>query len=222
MMEGSSRFILGFALLVVSSPVAFADRYEATVTVRPVAGVGLFSENIAPGGGSSAASTYGGGGEVSMAYGLRNWLDVGAEAIAAAFTKATYDSATVAVHGISTMGRVTRTTRIAQLRAGATLRLGVAWVPVVHLGFGLGARMPTAATLRTDENARVDLTPDGMDAGMSVDLCVIARAGLEHRLDRRWSIGVSAEVAHTVGLAGLSADLLSAGVSLSYTWYPLW
>jgi hypothetical protein len=50
---------------------------------------------------------------------------VGAELGVAGFTQATYDAAKVTIMGVPTSGRVTRTTRLAQLHAGATLRLGV-------------------------------------------------------------------------------------------------
>jgi hypothetical protein len=202
---------------------ATADRYEATVAVRPMGGVGHVTEDVAGAAGGASVSTYGGGGEVTVGYGVRNWLDVGGELAVVAFTRATYDAAMVTIMGIPTTGRVTRTMRLTQLRAGATLRLGVAWVPTIYLGAGLSARMPTAGTLRVDNHGdALDLTPDGMAAGVQLDACVVARIGFEHRIDRRWSVGVAMDASRTLGLGAPPVDMVSGGVSLSYTWYPLW
>jgi len=202
---------------------AHADRYEAAFVVRPVGAVGRVAEPVGMGGSTGApvvASIYGGGLAAGLSYGLRDWLDVGAELEAAGFTRATYDSASVMIENNPFMGRVERTTRAAQLRFGATLRLGVAWVPTLSLGLGLGARQRTAATLRFDDQRVLLLTPDDMGASMSVDLLTAARVGLEHRLDRRWTIGVAAGAGHALGLGAPSLDILSMNLSLAYTWYP--
>ncbi|HEX8112186.1 MAG TPA: hypothetical protein VF516_30845, partial [Kofleriaceae bacterium] len=116
---------------------AVADRYEATVSIRPIGSVGRFTEDVAGDARGATASTYGGGGELGLSYGVRNWLDLGAELAAAGFTRATYRDAIVTIMGIPATGRVTRTARLSQLRAGATFRLGLAWVPTVYVGAGL-------------------------------------------------------------------------------------
>jgi hypothetical protein len=61
------------ALLVGSHPVA-ADRYVATVAFRPIGGIGRFTENVAGDGHGASAAVNGGGGELSVGYGVRNWL----------------------------------------------------------------------------------------------------------------------------------------------------
>jgi hypothetical protein len=203
---------------------AAADRYEATFTLRPIAAIGRVTEDVsdsAPGT-PVVASTYGGGGEVGLAYGLRDWLDVGAELVAAEFATATYPSSRVAVEGNETNGRLTRRQRLVQLRGGATFRFGVSWVPTMHLGLGLGARVPTAATLRYKGLGRTfELVPDGMSATVSLDVVANVRVGLEHRLDRRWTVGLGAEAMHALGFSEPPLDVFSAGVSVSYTWYPV-
>jgi hypothetical protein len=207
---------------LASSAGARADRYEVTVVVRPAGAVGRVAEpvGVAGTGAPVVASVYGGGLAAGLSYGLRDWLDLGAELEAAGFTRATYDAASVLIENNPFMGRVERTTRAAQLRFGATLRLGVAWVPTVHLGLGLGARQRTAATLRFDDQRVLLLTPDDMGASMSVDLVTAVRVGLEHRLDRRWTVGVAAGAGHALGLGAPSLDIFSMNLSLAYTWYP--
>jgi len=203
---------------------AAADRYEASVSLRPLGAVGRITEHIADasGGNASVASVYGVGGEIGLMYGLRNWLDVGGEFAGAGFAQAIYDPATVAVTGSTTTGRLTRTTRLVQLRAGATLRFGVGWVPTIHLGLGVGGRALTAAMLRDKAHAHtVVVTPDDMAARLAIDVIASLRVGIEHRLDRRWGVGLGAEATHAVGLGTPPLEVVSASMSLSYTWYPL-
>jgi hypothetical protein len=190
----------------------------------PVGGVGRFTEDVAGGGGGGVTvSTPGGGGVLAAGYGVRNWLDASVELAAAGFTQATYDDARVMVQGVPASGRVSRSSRVMQLRAGGTLRLGTGWVPTVYLGLGLSARMPTAATLQRDGRGEiVDLTPDGMAADLQLDGCAVVRVGLDHRVNRRWSVGLAADASRTLGVRASPLDVVSAGLSLAYTWYPGW
>jgi hypothetical protein len=120
------------------------------------------------------------------------------------------------------MGHLTRTTRLVQLRAGATLRFGVGWVSTVHLGIGVGGRVLGAGALHDEEHARTFVvTPDGMTEGVAIEVLACARVGFEHRLDRRWGLGVSIEASYAVGPGTPPLEVVSAGISLSYTWYPL-
>lgn len=219
------RLAMSVVAAAALAPTAMADRYEMTITVRPVGGVGRVHENV---GGNDAApasasrpvgaTAYSAGGELGVAYGVRNWLDLEGDLVGAGFTQATYDGAWVSLAGAPTMGQVTRTTRVAQLRVGATLRAGVAWVSTLHLGLGLGARMQGAAMLASA--GRPPLTPDGLDTKVALDGAAIVRVGLDHRIDRRWSIGVSAEAVHQAGFGVASIDGISGGLALSYSWYP--
>ena len=222
-MRRTARLVT-LAVSCLGARLASADRYEASIAVRPIGGVGRVAEQVGSGSMPTAHSTgataYAGGGEISLGYGLRNWLDVDGELVAAGFMQASYDEARVAVMGVPMTGHLTRTTRIAQLRVGATLRGGVDWVPTLHLGLGFGGRVQTAGTL-ADAAGRRDVTPDGMTAGVSMDLVALVRAGMEHRFDRRWTAGLSVEAAHMFAPGGPPIDAISAGLSLSYTWYPL-
>ena len=202
---------------------AAADRYEASVTVRPVGAIGRITERAGDvRGGEAVVSRNGGGGEVGLNYGVRNWLDVGGEVVGAAFAQAIYDPVAVTVAGSPAMGHLTRTTRLVQLRAGATLRLGVGWVPTVHLGLGIGGRVLSAGVLHDEEHARTFVvTPDGMSEGVAMEVLACARIGFEHRLDRRWSVGLDAEASYAVGVGTPPLEVAAAGVSLAYTWYPL-
>jgi hypothetical protein len=214
--------LLGVALVSLGGGQARADRYEATLVVRPTGTLGRVAEDVGGSAGSPVvASVYGGGLDVGLSYGLRNWLDVGLELGGAGFAQATYDPATVMISNRRHTGQIERTTRDAQLRAGATLRLGVAWVPTFYVGVGVGGRQKTAATMaRDDQGTAVGLTPDDMTAGMSFDVVAATRIGFERRLDARWTVGLSAGASHSIGLGAPSLDTLSAGVSIACSWYP--
>jgi hypothetical protein len=83
------------------------------------------------------------------------------------------------ITGTPETGRLVRATRIAQLRIGATLRLGLVWAPTVHLGLGVGARVLSAADLHFMDSGRpLDVTPDGMDTSFPLDFIAVARVGL--------------------------------------------
>lgn len=234
MIAAASTLRAAFATAAMTGAVAHADRYEATLVVRPTRTFGYAAEPVGDRPDSASprsteqqdvvASVSGGGLDVGLSYGLRNWLDVGGELGVAGFTHATYEPAQVTIEGEPATGRVERTTRAVQLRAGATLRLGVAWVPVLSLGIGVGARRRTAATILIHDprGQPIELTPDDMTAGFSFDLVTALRVGFEHRIDPRWTIGVDASASHTMGLGTASLDTLSASVALAYTWYPLW
>lgn len=200
-----------------------ADRYEATVSVRPVASIAQLNERIGTdGGGLLAATVPGGGLQLGLSYGVHNYLDIGLELAGATSGIATYDPATVTIAEQPNTGRVTRRTMaVAQLRVGATLRLGVAWVPTIYLGVGGGTRLRKAATLvETSQGVPINETPDGLDASSSLDLVAVTRVGLSHRLTRRWSFGAAIGASRVVGIGTTDAATLEGGIDLAYTWYP--
>lgn len=169
-----------------------------------------------------AATAYSGGGEFEVAYGLRNWIDLDGELVASGFGQASYTGAQVLLGGSPTTGHLVRTTRLGQLRLGATLRTGVTWVATLHLGLGVGGRERTEGQLMSSSDGHViGITPDGLGAGVAADAAAVIRLGVERRIDRRWSVGVSGEAVHMVGIGAPPIDGVSAGISVSYTWYPL-
>jgi hypothetical protein len=210
---------LGVAVAVplLTASAAGADRLEATVAVRPTGAVARLPEA----GATDAAQPAGGGVTGGLSWGLRNWLDVGAELAALTFAPARYTGATESLSGTPGMGDVERTTRLAQLRLGATLRLGVAWVPTVYVGVGGGARLRTTAAF-TPMGANGSLTPDDGAAATTFDVVTTARVGLDHRLGARWTIGVAVGATHCFGVGAPDINVFEGTASVSYTWYPLW
>lgn len=209
------RWALVWLGIAAASAPAAADRYEASFTVRPTGALARIDDD----GVAAPAVVAGGGGAVALSYGLRNWLDLGGELAAIATTRARYDSAIVEVGGSPTTGTLTRTTRVVQARVGATLRLGVAWVPTLHLAVGVGGRQRTAPTLEVSGDT---VAPDDPGPGFVLDLLATIRIGLDHRLTRRWTIGVAAGATEGLGINAPSLQLVEADLHLVYTWYPLW
>jgi hypothetical protein len=204
---------------------AAADRYETTISLRPISAMARVTENVGVGDGAPVSrTTRGGGGELALAVGLRNWLDLEGDLVGAAFEPVTYSTAMAMITGTPETGRLVRATRMAQLRLGATFRLGLVWAPTIHLGAGIGTRVLSAADLHFQDSGRqLDVTPDGMDTGFPLDFLVVARVGFEHRAGRHWSVGISAEAMRAVGLNTPPLDVVSASLSISYTWYSrLW
>ncbi|MGN6108363.1 MAG: hypothetical protein ACTHU0_24870 [Kofleriaceae bacterium] len=210
----TTRAAVALALNIVASP-ALADRHEATFSLRPLGALARIDD----GGVEDPATVVGAGLAASFSRGIRNWIDVGGELAAMTLQRARYDQASLNVVGEPRTGQLSRTTQLAQLRAAATLRFGVAWVPTVQLTVGIGGRQRGAAQLRVPEGT---LLPDGQDSELTLDVLAGVRAGLEHRITRRWTLGISAGVTQAFGVGTPDVQLVDGSVALSYTWYPLW
>lgn len=207
------------ALLLGPTAAARADRFEATVAVRPAGGYARVAET----GAAAPATVPSAGLAGGLSWGVRNWLDLGGELAAGALGEATYDRATVLVDNSPMTGPLKRRTRLAQLRGVATLRLGVAWVPTVQLAVGAGARHRSSAVLRGGSvHGDAIYVPDGEAAGVTLDLVAAVRVGLEHRLTPSWTVGLSAGASQAFGLGAPDLQLADASVTLGRAWYPGW
>lgn len=106
---------------------------------------------------------------MGVSWGARNWLDVGGKLTVLSLAEARYEGATVDLSGYSQMGELSRTTRLAQLRGAATLRLGVGWGPMVRVVAGAGVRQRSAAHLEMGSSIVVS---DGEGAELAFDAVV--------------------------------------------------
>jgi hypothetical protein len=207
------------ALVFTLAPArpAHADRYELTIGVRPTRG----TARIGDAGTTERAHVQSRGLAAGASWGVRDWLDLGGELVATDFDEATYQMATLPVSVDPLSGPLKRSSRLAQLRGVATLRLGVTWVPFVQLALGAGARHRFTALLYspTAQGERW-LVPDGQGQEVTIDVVAAVRAGLERRLTPHWTAGISAAVSHATGI--FTPDLQTADItlSLSYAWYP--
>jgi hypothetical protein len=204
-------------LALASLRPAYADRYEATLAIRPTRG----SARIWEDGTAESVKVRGRGFAASVNLGMRDWLDLGGELVASWFDEASYQMATLPVSANPFSGPLKRRSNNAQLRGTATLRLGIGWVPFVQLALGLGARYRTTALLYSG-TAQGDrwLIPDGQREEVTLDLVTGVRAGLERRITVHWAAGVSAAVAHSFGVFRPDLQTSDVMLSLAYSWYP--
>jgi len=207
------------ALLLGSRGISRADRFEATIAVRPTAGYARIAET-----GTDAPATVRSAGIAGgLSWGVRNWLDLGGELAASALGEATYDRAMVLVDDSPMAGPLKRMTRIAQLRGVATLRLGVAWVPTVQLAIGAGARHRSSALLHGQSvRGETIYVPDGQGAEVTLDAVAAVRVGLEHRLTPSWTLGLSVGASQSLGVGAPDLQLADASFTLARVWYPGW
>jgi hypothetical protein len=213
--------VAGFAgagVVLASPRPARADRYEATLSIRPTRG----SARIWEAGTDERVEVRSRGFAASASLGARDWLDLGGEFVLGYFDKASYQMATLPISANPRSGPLERKSNTAQLRGLATLRLGVGWVPFVQLALGLGARYRTTALLYgpTAQGERW-LIPDHQREEVTLDLVAGARAGLERRITVHWTAGVSCAVAHSFGVFRPDLQTSDVTLSLSYSWYPL-
>ncbi len=207
------------ALGLGSAPTVRADRFEATIAVRPTGGYARVAET----GTDVPATVRSAGLAGGLSWGVRNWLDLGGELAATALGEATYDRAMVTVDDSPMAGPLRRMTRTAQLRGVATLRLGVAWVPTVQLALGAGARHRSSALIRGQSvRGETIYVPDGQEAGVTLDLVAAVRVGLEHRITPSWTVGVSASASRAFGIGTPDLELAEASFTLARVWYPGW
>lgn len=200
------------AIVVGWSGLARADQYEASVAIQPQGGLAWVRED----GAGSAAQVFGGGAAVRVGYGMRDWLAIDAELGGIALGAATFEDVPVSIGGApSRPETITRTTRGARVLAGASLRLGVAWVPTFSVGVGAQLRMRGDATVTS-----TDLVPVGREGEIAFDPLVAVRAGLDRRLNARWIVGVSIGAGRA--FAGPAIDTVDVNIAVSRYWYPNW
>jgi hypothetical protein len=205
-------------LALAWSQPAQADRYEATLAIRPTRG----SARIWEDGTAESVKVRSRGFAASANLGMRDWLDFGGELVANWFDDASYQMATLPVSDNLFSGPLKRRSNNAQLRGTATFRLGVRWVPFVQLALGLGARYRTTALLYSS-TAQGDrwLIPDGQREAVTLDLVTGARVGLERRVTVHWTVGFSAAMARSFGVFRPDLQTSDVTLSLAYSWYPL-
>jgi hypothetical protein len=222
-MSHAARLRPGGALVAVAVALALAprsaraDRYEATIALRPAWGTARIWES----GTNDYDDVRSRGLAASANLGMRDWLDLGAELVANYFDEASYDMVTLPISDNPHSGPIKRTSRTAQLRGTATFRYGVGWVPFTQLALGLGARHRTTAQIYSRTAMGPEwLLPDGQGEEVTLDVVAGVRAGLERRLTVHWTIGASAAVTHSLGVLRPDLQTLDVTFSFAYSWYP--
>jgi hypothetical protein len=201
-------------VLGVGARPALADRAEAQWSVRSVFGAAQFHEE------GSSVHPLGlvAGLSLAVSFGLSNRLDVGAELLALAPTKAAaFTDVTSQMDGAIIGGRFLRRSGSTLLLLGPTWRFGVAWVPVVSVSGGGGMRTRADGTFFGSH-----VSPPERRGGTVLDLAMSAKVGIEHRFGAHLTAG-----AYVVGLVAWSPEApvlpaLSGSLGVSLVNYPGW
>jgi hypothetical protein len=201
------RLLLLLATLLAPL-VAAADAEEASLHAELGAGV-LRVEDAAAAGHTADA------GDARLAvrgtWGARDWLALDASLGLVAGLPARYAAVDVPVYGVRSLEHHDLA---AQLTAGATVRLGVRWIPTLGAFAGVAHRRLLGVVVG-DNVATLD------DRG-STELLVGASAGLDYRLDAHRVVGVAVRVTHAFSLDGRGFDAVEIPVSFGWYWYPRW
>jgi hypothetical protein len=204
--------VLALLALGWSATVARADEDEARWSARPIAGVALTTEAQA-----DPALAFAQGASASLAYGVTDRLDLGAEFIALR-AEPSFD-ASIPVEDVIIRGPFIRRISSASLLLGPTWRLGrpAGWTPVLGASAGGGLRYRSIGMF-----SEYRYMPPGKAASRGWDLIAAGRAGVERRINRRWTFGAYASLAAAWGpdVRILATSTLSLG--LSYAYYPRW
>lgn len=202
------------ALGVLASTRARADEDEASIEVHPFGGLARVGEER-----TSAVVAVPEAGVVGrFTYGLRDWLSLDGELAGAQLAAARFDAVPVTLGGVpGATGPIERSARVAHAAVGATLRLGVRFVPTLGVAIGPQLRMRDGATYLPTGNI-----PDDHAASTSIDLIASARAGLDYRINSRWLVGVWAGATIAIPFGAPSYQSAEGGLRIEYAFYPLW
>ena len=202
---------LAVAACLLGMPSAHADNYEARWSSRPVIGLALLEEE----GATRDEVGVAGGASLSFAYGVTNQLDLGAELVALSTLMPTFDAAIMS-NGFIARGDFRRRSATTLLLLGPTWRFGaLGWTPVVSAGAGGGVRLRSRGSF-----SRTGLVPDDKVELAALDLAVSAKAGIERRINRRWTFGVYGSALGAWSTRAPILPVASLSFGISYVHYP--
>jgi hypothetical protein len=200
------------ALSAHSPAAAHADKYEAQWSMRPLAGVAMWREETTTGNALAAV----GGAMFGVSYGLSNRLDVGAEISVLGSSLATFKGSSIVYDGGLPLGDGLQRRAVgSHLLIGPTWRFGVAWVPVVTVAAGGGMRARSEG-----EFLGTQVRPMEKRADQAMDFAALVRVGLEHRVQRRVTIGGYLSTLTAWGPGMPLMPVLSLSFGVSYVHYP--
>lgn len=215
-----SRFgaltLLAAALLAGMPARAHADRREASVHAHLLGGLLSADDSATADAGTGPA----GGIAVRASFATRNSFQYDAS-LSFLAGQASFDEGTFTPMDQPTFtGPFTIATQALRLDAGATLRLGVVWIPTIRLAAGLQARHLGAPTVEIGGVMTSDESRTGRTADYALDAVAVASLGLDHRINRRLIVGLAAGASYAVPLGGESFRTLELTAHAAYYWYP--
>ncbi len=205
----SRAFVLALVpLAALAAPArAFADADETSVHAEATGGAVQLGDPA--GGGASTVALV--GGAVRFTAATRDWFAWQLQAYGGATSAGqyTFDSQ-------GTARELSRGAIVAGLDAGATLRLGVRYIPTATLAIGPQLRLlPEARLVRPDTGVALGTAA----ADHRFDLTARLSVGLDVRLGPRLVIGARAGVRQALGLAAGSWRSFEGTLQVAYYWY---
>lgn len=198
---------------------AAADRREASVHAQLVGGVATLadaassSRGHAPLGGVAVRASYATHNVFQYDASLALLATAGAELESGRFTRPGYPAFT-APYSIAT--------QLARLDGGVTLRLGVEWIPTIRLAGGFQTRRSGPPQVDTGGGVVSAVADTGRDSDLSIDLVGSVAVGLDHRIDRRFIVGVAVGGSLAVPLGGEAFRTVEITGHAAYYFYPRW
>lgn len=201
------------AVLAAPRPAA-ADAYEASIHLEAMAGVARLSDPLAPD--QTAVAPVGGAG-ARFTWATRDWLAWEVEA---------YGLASGKVNARGVMAADGRSHDFARgatavgADAGATLRLGVRFIPTVSVAIGPQLRLYPSAPFTAGGAGGPAV---GRTTGVTTfDVAARASLGFDYRLGAHWVVGVRASARRALGIGDGAWTAFEGTAFLSYYWYPRW
>lgn len=198
---------------------ARADRREASVHAHLIGGVAATTDEHAGETRTGAAPL--GGIAVRASYARRNHLQYDAAFALLATGAAGLGDGHFAPAGRPPVdGPYAIATQVARLDAGATLRLGVAWIPTLRLAAGAQARRRGAPVVDSASGTISGADAIGRGPELTADLVGSAAAGIDHRPSRRLVIGAALGGSIALPLDGHRFYTVELTLHAAYYWYP--
>ncbi|MEZ4400199.1 MAG: hypothetical protein R3B06_09280 [Kofleriaceae bacterium] len=116
----------------------------------------------------------------------------------------------------------TLATQAVRLDAGATVRLGVRWIPTVRVAAGVQAVRRASPAVSYQGVVFSGATDTGQASSLSANVIATATAGLDYRVNRRWIVGAAIGGVAAIPGLGEAWRTFDGTVHAAYYWYPRW
>lgn len=207
-----ARALVALSVLLAAAPAARGDERELAIHLD-LAPAAAFTEDaqdagataVVPGGRVGGRASWGLTDTWALELGLAGFLAPGGE-----FADQMRNART---------GTLVQDEQAFRATVGATLRLGVAWIPTLTAHVGYQRRTLADAVLTNGAGVAID---EPMPDRSIHDLVIVGGVGLDRRLGARWVAGLSVHVVYAIPVSGNTFASLEIPFTVAYYWYPWW
>ncbi len=208
--------LCAFAIVTAAAGTAHADRREASLHAHAVGGALTLGDARSDGTGLASGIA------ARASYATSNAFQYDAQLTLLA-ARASFASASFMPAGRPPVsGPFTRSAQASRLDAGATLRLGVQWIPTLRVAAGAQLVRRGAPTVDLGAATADGEEATGVAAALDLNLVGIATVGLDYRVNRRLIVGAAAGVVQAVPGVGPTWRTFDVTLHAAYYWYPRW